>query len=84
MLAIVERAAAVVGGVSKLALAIGVSRQWMYEWSEVPAHLAIPMERAQRAAVRAMRDGVAARSKRIVTRCDIRPDLYRRKPKKRK
>lgn len=74
LLPVLERAAAIVGSMQKLADAIGAKRSTMYEWDAVPAEYVLPIEKAQRDAWRNI-------PKRIVTRHDIRPDLYPRKQK---
>lgn len=72
LLPVITHAARIVGSVQKLADALGVKRSTMYEWEKVPADLVMPMEKAQRAAFN-------RRPRRIMTRYDIRPDLYRKK-----
>lgn len=74
LLPVLERAAAIVGSMQKLADAIGAKRSSMYEWDEVPAEYVLAIEKAQREAWHRI-------PRRIVTRHDIRPDLY---PKRKK
>jgi DNA-binding transcriptional regulator YdaS (Cro superfamily) len=61
MIDIVREAAEVVGGIGKLADAIGIARQNLNRWAQVPAERVIPIERATQGRV---------------PRHRIRPDLF--------
>ena len=61
MIDIVREAAEVVGGIGKLADAIGIARQNLNRWDKVPAERVIPIERATQGRV---------------PRHRIRPDLF--------
>jgi DNA-binding transcriptional regulator YdaS (Cro superfamily) len=57
----VAKAAEIVGGATKLASVLGISRPAIYQWSRVPAERVLAIE-------------LATEGK--VTRHDLRPDLY--------
>lgn len=59
----IDKAAQVVGGRAALARALGITSQAVYKWRRVPAERVIDVERATRG---------------LVTRHELRPDLYPR------
>lgn len=61
MLPIVRKACELVGGPSKLAEKVGVSRQMLYEWEKITAEYVLPIEAATAGQI---------------TRHEMRPDLY--------
>jgi DNA-binding transcriptional regulator YdaS (Cro superfamily) len=61
MIEIVREAAEMVGGIGKLADAIGIARQNLNRWDKVPAERVIPIERATQGRI---------------PRHRIRPDLF--------
>jgi DNA-binding transcriptional regulator YdaS (Cro superfamily) len=61
MIDIVKEAAEVVGGIGKLADALGIARQNLNRWDKVPAERVIPIERATQGRI---------------PRHRIRPDLF--------
>lgn len=61
MIEIVREAADVVGGIGKLADALGIARQNLNRWDKVPAERVIPIERATQGRI---------------PRHRIRPDLF--------
>lgn len=64
------------GTIGEFAAAINVNRTYLYEWDKVPQRYVLAIEKAQKKAFAAQKKALTDRRRRLVTRSDMRPDLY--------
>jgi DNA-binding transcriptional regulator YdaS (Cro superfamily) len=69
LLPVLVNIVAVVGSVSAIARGLGIARATVYSWDKVPKKYVFKLEKLQR-------DHVKLMKRRVVTRHEIRPDLY--------
>lgn len=79
LLPVLKRIVAVVGSVSVLSRLIRTNRSAMYMWDQVPDDLVIPIEQAQRDALRRKERELREARKNFTPRHKIRPDLFPQK-----
>lgn len=72
LLPVLKKAASIVGSLSALADGLGLHRVSIYQWKRVPEQYLLSIEKLQRQAIR-------CRTAEIVTKEEMRPDLYRKK-----